>query len=556
MSRGKTISKEQFIAGMKNMKKCLNDMGYSELRPGQAEPISALLSGRDTVCILSTGAGKTLTFQLPTMMMGWKTIVFSPLIALMKDQVHNACRLGIRAASCTSTFSEGINNVTLRSWQKGDIDMLWVAPERINNPMLKAAMEAVHPDMIVVDEAHCLSQWGHNFRPSYVRVKEFINEFKPTVVGAFTATATQSVLDDIVDTLQLENPFIHRYYPVRSNLKLSASECNHSELQWKVLKMLKARPGNAIVYCQTVREVEDMFSFLVQAGIEATYYHAQITPVSVKDRNQEAFMSGRARVCVATNAFGMGIDKPDIETVIHCGPPGSVEAVAQETGRAARDGRDAVCHMFITGHTIATQEIFWDRSNPDGSTLQQVYAYLESVADATGECRVLGQDLNDHLGQLPGIDGAMAFLTTHGCIERYSGTGTTMKVLIKTTEGELSTARKSLLEHIMQYGNIIETSNEGILYEIDKDYLVEKYGRSEQTIKQHLYQMEKDGFVFRPTVFRGKLTKLLHAPTKEMCKQADEKRAEEYKKLLLVREYAKTDDNDKHNFLQKHFALA
>lgn len=548
---------EDYDKGALRLQEAINQMGYASLRPGQKSPIDCIMYQRDTICILPTGAGKSAIFALPTIAMEWKTIVFSPLIALMRDQVQSMNRAGIRTGCINSNQTEMQNYSILREWSEGQLQMLYVAPERLSNPQFKQALVAVRPDFVVLDEAHTLSEWSDNFRPAYQRCGEFIEEYNPKVVAAFTATATNQVIADVERVLKITDACICRYYPPRENLHLSSEVLTtNDDLYPSILKQVRRVKGSCIVYCQTVKEVSKLTEYLSQSGESVTFYHGQIQETNLKDMNQDEFMSGRARICVATNAFGMGIDKPDIEGVIHAGPPGSVEAVTQETGRAARDGRDAVCHMFMTPSGRWMQEFFWNTSNPDGHTVRDVYNYLKRISGTDGVAYITGKDLCEAV-ESPSAEGALNYLQACGCVERFDSGIKLYTITLKSPDPEsIKATHKKVYDLVQEGGTAAGVSDEGYpVYQIDMAWLVSKLSVLASTVQAKINQLKKDGHIDFIPPFRGKATRLISPPTQEDIDRADQKRSVEWKKIADVREYVETPDDEKQDFLQNYFMI-
>lgn len=410
---------------------------------------------------------------------------------------------------------------------------------------------------IAVHNCHTLSEWSDNFRPAYQRCGEFIEEYNPKVVAAFTATATNQVIADVERVLKITDACICRYYPPRENLHLSSEVLTtNDDLYPSILKQVRRVKGSCIVYCQTVKEVSKLTEYLSQSGESVTFYHGQIQETNLKDMNQDEFMSGRARICVATNAFGMGIDKPDIEGVIHAGPPGSVEAVTQETGRAARDGRDAVCHMFMTPSGRWMQEFFWNTSNPDGHTVRDVYNYLKRISGTDGVAYITGKDLCEAV-ESPSAEGALNYLQACGCVERFDSGIKLYTITLKSPDPEsIKATHKKVYDLVQEGGTAAGVSDEGYpVYQIDMAWLVSKLSVLASTVQAKINQLKKDGHIDFIPPFRGKATRLISPPTQEDIDRADQKRSVEWKKIADVREYVETPDDEKQDFLQNYFMI-
>ena len=327
--------------------------GYASFRKGQEALIDSILEGRDTLGIMPTGAGKSLCFQVPALMLEGVTLVISPLISLMKDQVSALCQAGIRAAYLNSSLTYPQSRKALANACAGVYKIIYVAPERLLTEEFLAFSHRVRIALVTVDEAHCISQWGQDFRPSYLKVPEFVAQLdERPVLAAFTATATEEVKRDIAAMLSLRDPFTITTGFNRDNLYFEVDK--PPDKMAALLRYLRDNPGKSgIVYCTTRKTVEEVCQKLRTAGFPATRYHAGLSPEERRD-NQEDFLYDRAPLMVATNAFGMGIDKSNVAFVLHYNMPGSMEAYYQEAGRAGRDGQPAQCILYYSGQDVAT----------------------------------------------------------------------------------------------------------------------------------------------------------------------------------------------------------
>lgn len=333
--------------------------GYQDFRPGQEGVVAALLSGRDALAVMPTGAGKSLCYQIPAVVKDGLTLVVSPLVSLMGDQVRALIDAGVHAAYLNSMLLPAQQADVLQRALEGAYQIMYVAPERLSDErFLSFAREARIP-LVAVDEAHCVSQWGQDFRPSYLGIGDFIDRLpKRPAVAALTATATERVRDDVVRLLGLRDP--HRVVTGfdRSNLYFSVERLDAKKKIARVASYaLEHAFDSGIVYCSTRKDVERVQEALVEAGVRATRYHAGLT-ASERERNQRAFIADDEPVMVATNAFGMGIDKSNVRYVIHHNMPASIEAYYQEAGRAGRDGEPAECLLFWNDGDIGTCRFF------------------------------------------------------------------------------------------------------------------------------------------------------------------------------------------------------
>ncbi len=343
--------------------------GYSSFRPGQEKIIDLTLSGRDTVGIMPTGAGKSICFQVPALIFGGVTIVVSPLISLMKDQVSSLCQCGVKAAFINGSLSQKQLALALSRMEKGFYKIVYVAPERLETRQFLQAVRTLEISFVCVDEAHCVSQWGKDFRPSYLLIDKFIKSLpKRPVVCALTATATSKVRNDIINLLGLENPDVTVLSFDRKNLSFSCirPESKPKELR-KLLNYFRGKSG--IVYCSSRKNVESLFEKLSLEGYSVAKYHAGMDKDERK-RNQELFITDEKEIIIATNAFGMGIDKSNVSFVIHYNMPGDIESYYQEAGRAGRDGNDAHCILMYNKVDINTQLYFIENSD-DNRELSQ-----------------------------------------------------------------------------------------------------------------------------------------------------------------------------------------
>lgn len=320
---------------------------FSQFRSGQREVVESIISGRDVVALMPTGGGKSLCFQLPAILGNGVSVIISPLIALMQDQVDALNARGIAATYINSSLAQDEVAGRMHDLAQGRTKIVYVAPERFGNPNFQKLFANLDVYLLAVDEAHCVSQWGHDFRPDYLMVKEYIALLKKRpIVAAFTATATPEVKDDIIERLSLENPDVFVRGFDRPNLKFFVREnLKKKERLIEALRIAKSIHGSGIIYAITRKETEQIAEFFKEKGIKAAAYHAGM-PASERSKIQNAFMENKFKVIVATIAFGMGVDKADIRFVIHVGMPSSPEGYYQEAGRAGRDGEKAFCILL------------------------------------------------------------------------------------------------------------------------------------------------------------------------------------------------------------------
>lgn len=354
--------------------------GYDAFRPLQREIIDSVLEGRDTLGLLPTGGGKSITFQVPAMLLPGLTVVVTPLISLMKDQVDNLRERDIKAVYFHSGLSRRETQLGLTRCRLGKIKLVYISPERLQNEAFIAELRAMTVSLIVVDEAHCISQWGYDFRPSYLKVadmREIVGEEVPIL--ALTASATPEVTADIMRSLRFrEGSRMFARSFTRENLSYIIRYADFKEDT--LLRVLRATSGCAIVYVRSRRRCREIAQTLVREGISADYYHAGLDPEE-KDRRQSAWKNDEVRVMVATNAFGMGIDKPDVRTVIHCDLPSSLEEYYQEAGRAGRDGRESFAVVIASPRDKATLSRRLSDSFPEKDFIRRVYELTGNFLD-------------------------------------------------------------------------------------------------------------------------------------------------------------------------------
>lgn len=361
--------------------------GYREFRPGQEQVIESLLGGRDTLAIMPTGAGKSVCFQVPALLLDGLTIVVSPLISLMKDQVDGLVDQGIAATYINSSLSAAVTSDRLAALQGGHYKLLYVAPERLEAESFQQLLRQLPVRLVAVDEAHCVSQWGHDFRPSYKAVAAFIQSLpQRPLIGAFTATATPEVKTDMVRLLGLRQPAVYVTGFDRPNLSFSVLR-GEDKRQFVEQYVAAHREQSGIIYAATRREVDELYAFLHKQGIAAGHYHAGLSEEE-RTTQQEAFLYDDIRVMVATNAFGMGIDKSNVRYVIHYNMPKNMEAYYQEAGRSGRDGEPGECILLFAQQDVMLQKYLIDKSVESEDRSQNELAKLQDMVDYcyTPEC--------------------------------------------------------------------------------------------------------------------------------------------------------------------------
>jgi ATP-dependent DNA helicase RecQ len=432
-------------------------------RKPQREIIQAILDGKPSLVIMPTGGGKSLCYQLPAMILPGVTLVISPLIALMKDQVDALKAKGIPAAMINSSQSWPEQREILDSLKRNELKLLYVAPERFRAPSFTDALSGLNISLFAVDEAHCISQWGHDFRPDYMRMGEAMKRIGNPLCAAFTATATPDVQDDIAKNLGLEFPekFVSGF--ARKNLTISIRQTKTKQDKFTRIRDLIDRYQTGIIYCATRKSVEEVSVWLNDELIEHVTYHGGLKDAEREDA-QNRFISGKIPLAVATNAFGMGIDRADIRMVCHYEMPGSVEAYYQEAGRAGRDGFPAHCELLFNFADKRVQEFFIEGANPDSTLIKGIYSHLHSAADDKNEVVMPIDEITRRMGR--GTNG-MAVSSALGILRRL--------LLIERFDVPGSRIRGS---------RIVKPEIKPHLLEIDSQALQKKRERDEQKLKQ------------------------------------------------------------------------
>ena len=342
--------------------------------------MQAAIDGRDTIVIMPTGSGKSVCFQLPALALVGTTVVVSPLIALMKDQADALRDRGVAVATLNSTLSPAEEEAELDAIRAEEREFVYITPERLAQPKYREALASILVDLFVVDEAHCVSQWGHDFRPDFLGLGDAIEELGRPAVLALTATATEDVIDDIRRVLRIPDAEVVHTGFYRPNLVLAVQPvAGEAEKRRALLRLVRESGGTGIVYTATVKAVGELTEFLRSEGIDAAPYHGRLKK-SEREANQDRFMAGDLRVMVATNAFGLGIDKADIRFVIHHHLPANLEAYYQEAGRAGRDGKPALCTLLFDPSDRALLKFFQAGRYPDGADLVNVHHALKRLS--------------------------------------------------------------------------------------------------------------------------------------------------------------------------------
>lgn len=409
------------MAGINEAREKLREVfGFEDFLDGQEKVIEEILTGRDGSVVMPTGGGKSLCYQLPALCRDGVTLVVSPLIALMKDQVDALAERKVAVTLINSTLTWNEQKERLDGMKNGAYQLVYIAPERFRAGSFMNALRDVTIGMVAVDEAHCLSQWGHDFRPDYMRLGKALEDLGRPQCVALTATATPVVREDIRSVLKLREPFETISGFERPNLSFTITPVEKVAQKYGRLKKVLAEHQTGIVYCATRKKVEEVAETVHSWGFKCIAYHGGMTDQERED-TQNQFISRKADIAVATNAFGMGIDRPDVRFVVHFEIPGSVEAYYQEAGRAGRDGEASVCELFFNYADTRTQEFFIEGVNPGAGMIRDVYRFLLSESDENYEIHRTMDDIKDGIGAKNGmaVGACLSALARGRWIERF-----------------------------------------------------------------------------------------------------------------------------------------
>lgn len=541
--RQRVADPELYAKGKAALPNVLSELGFTDMRPGQRDAVWHLLMGSDTLCLLPTGAGKSAIYIIPTRALQWRTIIFSPLVSLMQDQAESLWRSGYTAGIVNSAQTAAENHMALTKWGHGELQFLLVAPERLKNDSFQKAMAKVQPDMVVLDEAHCLSQWSDNFRPAYLKIVDFIAETNPKTVLALSATMTASMEADVRNALGIPHARRVLYYPPRLNLDFQFKDFSVVELR----NTLNDIQGPTIVYCPTKKQTHELFDQLKdQVDGGCLVYNGGMSQAD-RTTNQNLFMSNSNRVMFATNAFGLGVNKPDIRGVIHVGYPGSIEQYVQEAGRAGRDGLNSTCVLMATDDSKGTQRWMIQMGYPSESEIRQVFAELQK-RQVDGTVQVTMETVGNACSmQGMAVGSACQLLVASGVIERDADASKSAKIaVLKPTNNEKD---QKLYDEIKIAG-----FDRGNYYEVDLEYLADRVKIKSNTLKTRLRALVKSEDIWYDPPFRGQVTRIVGDIGMMDFDRVKLVRSEAYQKFEELLNFCKLPNGEKHDYLTEYFS--
>jgi ATP-dependent DNA helicase RecQ len=532
--------------------------GYDNFRSGQEEIIDAILDGQNCLSILPTGGGKSLCYQIPSLMKENISLVISPLIALMKDQVDSLNKKEKLAGFINSTMDFRETEEVFNSIQRKEIKLLYLAPERLESISFADRIKSFSPSLLFVDEAHCISEWGYNFRPSYRKIKEFANYIDVKNISAFTATATPEVIDDIIIQLGMLNPKIFVKGFERSNLSIKVIRTKKKKE--KCLEIINQHGTPAIIYASSRKRTEAVAEFLNLYGLNAAYYHAGLAPEERK-HIQEFFLEDKIKIIVATTAFGMGIDKKDIRLVIHYNMPASIENYYQEIGRAGRDGQLSSAVLLYEDRDKEIHNYFISASNPTKEIIKEIYNAIcdygkVAVGNISKDEIPIKQDfISNYIKQAISkglIESSINILEQAGYLKsvsefekkytlQFNLEQNILKQFVKNTDNNL--IRDIILLLIREFGSTILNSKS----QISLSHLSEKFGISEEYLDEILTQLSNSGIVIynKPVLYRSVKLKIPRVDIKFLnfdYKKVSQSYERALKKLDKVVEYIYTNE--------------
>ncbi len=502
--------------------------GLPSFRPGQADVVQSVLSGRNTVVVMPTGAGKSLCYQLPAMLLDGVTVVVSPLIALMQDQVQGLQERGISATFINSTLSDAERSDRQRRLRNGEYKLVYVAPERFKSEAFVSALQDARLALYAIDEAHCISQWGHDFRPDYALLGQIRKRLRPPRTVALTATATPEVREDITRVLLMKEPQVYVAGFDRPNLFLEVATVSGDADKRDAVVQL-AQEGSGVIYCNTRKQAETLHEHLVDEDVNAVLYHAGLDD-NARREAQERFMETADSVAVATNAFGMGIDKPDIRWVAHAGIPRAVEAYYQEIGRAGRDGQQSRALLLFNHADVFTQERLIQSNHPPESLFVDLWNVLRPLEHYERSVQLLAGQVGASEWE---VSAALKVFERQGVVSRGGrGEGRYGITVLPSSANHhpRSTEAKALLSAL------VDSAPPGAKFSTELYMLARRSSLQEEQVRHALTLLERAGIVLVSRPFTGRaLTVLKHESWRELGLDLNGLRAQERNQLLLLK---------------------
>ncbi|MGB1247380.1 MAG: RecQ family ATP-dependent DNA helicase [Chitinophagales bacterium] len=538
--------------------------GFSSFRPMQEDIIQSVLDGKDTLALLPTGGGKSICFQVPALCNDGICIVVSPLIALMKDQVYNLKERGIKAAAIFSGMHKRLIDEILDNCIYGDYKFLYVSPERLQTELFQARMKQMNVNLIAVDESHCISQWGYDFRPPYLQIKD-VREFFPNIpILALTATATPDVVDDIQEKLTFKEKNVLQKSFLRSNL--SYSVLYEDAKLTKLTDILHKVKGTAVVYARNRRKTKEIADYILKCGISADFYHAGLSN-DERSRKQDNWINERTRVIVSTNAFGMGIDKANVRVVVHMDMPESLEAYFQEAGRAGRDGQKAYAVLlFNMGDKLKARDQL-KATMPSILEIKAVYNALGNffqLAEGSGQFQNYPFDISEFCRRYNfapiKTHHALKFLEQNEYIQVSEGVRLPSRVKVKTTKEIIykfqveNAAYEPLIKLLLRsFGGIFDG-----FAAVKESFLANKLKTTKTKIEKALGKLDELGILIYEKQNNKPFIQYLYPRVAPINLQLDEPMIEQRKqtfekKLQSILHYASTKDNCRSNMLLNYF---
>lgn len=541
---------DMLCRGLERMPYVMQQLGFDKLRKGQEQAVVEILCGRDTVCVLPTSAGKSAVVIVPTLALNMRTVFFVPLVALMRDQMTKMNKWRVNAAQMSGLQSDGQNMLAAKQWAIGQLNMLYVAPERLRNPAFIAAMDAVPPDIVAVDEAHVISSWSDSFRPDYCHIGDFIRDRKPKIVVAITATLGAREEEDVRRVLCMNDAAKVTYYFRRSNLHLRSRPMRDLD---EVLDYAadSGEKGCTLVYCATIKNAEQFASLLQNTTkLPVGLYHGELAD-SAKREALDGFMEDRIKVMAATKAFGMGIDKPNIRAVIHRDIPDSPDSYAQETGRGGRDGAPTDCMAFLDAKSVNTQRYFIMCANPDESDVRRVYDAMKRMADPkTGMLLATHKDVGEHAGVNPGV--------VYACVDTMRAANV---ITAKRASGQFGMLRftgmmeddtfKRFRAAIAGAGREVDDG----VYEVRSEKIADEMGVKTSTVQGYIRKYREAQLLDWTPPFLGSEMQVIGDVNLVEFDRLAEKQQRSYAKLDAMVSLMNTPDERKHEFLEAYLKL-